>query len=86
MGDYESCVAVVYFSFTTLTTVGFGDFNPRSDPERIFMAFGMLAGVAVFSFFMSEFIDIVTQLMLPPADGDEDELAKFFSLLKRFNR
>lgn len=24
--------------------------------------------------------------MLPPADGDEDELAKFFSLLKRFNR
>ena len=60
VGDYDSVVAFVYYSFTTLTTVGFGDFNPRSNPERIFMAIGMLSGVTVFSFFMSEFIDIVT--------------------------
>lgn len=40
---------LLYFAFTSLTTVGFGDFHPRSDTERIFTAFGLLLGVAVFS-------------------------------------
>ena len=84
--DMPSVLKLVYFSFTTLTTVGFGDLHPRSDAERVFVAFGMLIGVAIFSIFMSEFIEIVTETMLPPADGDEDNLAKFFGLLKGFNR
>ena len=86
ISDPDSILKLVYFSFTTLTTVGFGDLHPRSDAERLFIAFGMLIGVAVFSIFMSEFIEIVTETMLPPADGDEDNLAKFFGLLKGFNR
>jgi hypothetical protein len=38
-----------YFSITTLSTVGFGDFDPKSSIERLYMAFGMLLGVAIFS-------------------------------------
>lgn len=47
---------LVYFSFTTLTSVGFGDLYPTSDTERLFMGFGMLFGVAIVSKFISEFI------------------------------
>ena len=44
---------VVYFMFTTLSTVGFGDFNPKSEQERAIMTFILLIGVATFSFIMS---------------------------------
>ena len=44
---------------TSLTTVGFGDFHPRSDTERIFTAFGLLLGVAVFSLFIGNFLDMI---------------------------
>jgi len=43
---------LVYFIFTTLSTVGFGDFNPKSNVERFVLAFGMLLGVAIFSIIM----------------------------------
>jgi len=50
---------VVYFAFTSLSTVGFGDLNPRSDFERIFVAFMLLFGVAIFSYIMGVFIEIL---------------------------
>jgi hypothetical protein len=45
----------VYFSFTTLSTVGFGDYNPRSDIERAFMSMGLLFGVIIFSVIMDKY-------------------------------
>ena len=59
MKDYDNLVVMFYYSFTTLTTVGFGDFHPRSNAERLFIALGMLGGVATFSLFMAELIEIV---------------------------
>lgn len=56
----DSMIVLVYFSFTSLTTVGFGDYNPRSEWERIFIAFALLSGVAIFSIIMGVFIDIIT--------------------------
>jgi hypothetical protein len=49
---FEITVKLVYFTFTTLSTVGFGDFNPKSNVERLIVAFGMLLGVAIFSIIM----------------------------------
>ena len=40
---------MTYFGVTTLATVGFGDFYPRTDIERIFCTVLMVIGVAVFS-------------------------------------
>lgn len=45
--------------FTTLTTVGFGDYNPKSEVERIIVTFILIVGVATFSWIMSQFIDIL---------------------------
>jgi len=60
--DMENLTIVVYFVFTTLTTVGLGDFNPKSEIERGVMTFVLLIGVACFSFVMSQFIDILLKV------------------------
>ena len=76
----------MYFSFTSLSTVGFGDFNPKSDSERILCSFFMIFGVAIFSYIMGDFIEILNKFQLINAELDEgDELAKFLGLIKRFN-
>lgn len=63
---------LIYFSFTTLTTVGFGDYHPRSDGERIFVIIQMLLGVAIFSYFLGDFIAIVQDIVTPPSENDEE--------------
>jgi hypothetical protein len=64
MDQYDSIIVLVYMSFTSLTTVGFGDFVPKSDSERIFISFGLLFGVAIFSYIMSEFIDMIEKFLV----------------------
>jgi hypothetical protein len=54
-------IILQYYSFTSLSTVGFGDFNPRSDIERLVVAFILLFGVAVFSYMMGIFIEILDE-------------------------
>jgi hypothetical protein len=49
---YEIVVTMVYFTFTSLSTVGFGDLNPRSNSERILTAVILLFGVAIFSYIL----------------------------------
>lgn len=52
----------MYFMFTTLSTVGFGDRYPRSDAERIICIFVFLMGVSGFSYIMGEFLAIIAQI------------------------
>lgn len=54
-------IVLTYFAFTTLSTVGFGDFHPRSDLERFFCAFILLFGVACFSLIMGTFTEILNE-------------------------
>jgi len=83
-GDF---IVLTYFTFTTLSTVGFGDYNPKSNVERMFIGFFMLFGVATFSYIMGNFIDILNKFKELNADLDDGiELAKFFGILKTFNR
>ena len=78
---------LLYYSFTTLSTVGFGDFNPKSNVERIYTAFFMLFGVMIFSYIMGNFIDIMNEFTIVTADiNDGDNLTKFFGVLEKFNQ
>lgn len=80
-------MALTYFLFTSLSTVGLGDFHPRSDFERLVCAFMLLFGVAVFSFVMGNFITILDATKSINDDLEEgDELSKFFGLLFQFNK
>lgn len=47
---FKNAVMVSYFSFTTLSTVGFGDLVFVSDPERVFGCVFLLFGVTLFSY------------------------------------
>ena len=51
----EIFLIVFYFSFTSLTTVGFGDYAPKHNVEQIFCAGMLLFGVLIFSFIMGEY-------------------------------
>jgi len=43
-------IAAVYWSFTTMTTVGYGDLTPQSNSERLFASGGMIIGTALFGY------------------------------------
>lgn len=58
----ERSTSVLYFIFTTLTTIGFGDFYPISNLERVLMVFVFMIGVAVFALVMGNFLDSVKAL------------------------
>jgi hypothetical protein len=55
----RNMLIVVYYMFTSLTTVGFGDFHPKSNLERIAVSFILVFGVATFSYMMGIFISIL---------------------------
>lgn len=85
--NMERVVATTYFSFTSLSTVGFGDLHPLNNYERALTAIVLLFGVAVFSIVMGNFIEISDSFMSMNEEFDDgDNLSKFFGLLKKFNK
>ena len=56
---YHNSVLGIYFAFTTLSTVGFGDFAPRSDAERMIGVVILVVGVSVFSMFLGLLTEII---------------------------
>ena len=85
-GPLTVLLQLVYFAFTTLSTVGFGDFNPKSDVERLFCCAILVFGVAIFSYIMGNFIEILINFQEFDAEIEDGEnLSRFFGLLKSFN-
>ena len=68
--DGERAIISMYFAFTTLSTVGFGDYYPKGDVERLVGGFVMLFGVAIFSYIMGKFIEILEKYQALNADLD----------------
>ena len=82
----ENTVIGLYFAITTLSTVGFGDYTPRSDFERGLGTFILISGVMMFSYLMGQFIDILSSYQdLSASFDDGDNLTRFFGMLRHFN-
>ena len=64
---------MMYWAFTTLSTVGLGDYYPMSNYERALSSFGFLMGVAVFSYIMGNFAEILSFIMDINCDLEEGE-------------
>lgn len=78
---------MIYFAFTTMSTVGFGDFSPRSNLERMVGSFLLLLGVAIFSFILGVFLDLINQFKeLNKGIADETGLLTFIDCLEKFNK
>ena len=79
-------IAVFYFAFTTLTTVGFGDLRPYSTFERIFNAIILFVGVACFSYIIGNFLNVLdTYKLVLSENEDSDNLSRFFGILQKYN-
>ena len=50
---------MTYYAFTSLATVGFGDFHAFADEERIVQIIVILCGGMIFSYVMGVFIEIL---------------------------
>mmetsp|Transcript_4855 Transcript_4855/g.10619 ORF Transcript_4855/g.10619 Transcript_4855/m.10619 type:complete len:1243 (+) Transcript_4855:157-3885(+) len=48
--NWEQYFAGLYWAFTTMTTVGYGDILPRNDVERLYAIVIMLTGATVFGY------------------------------------
>jgi len=78
--------ALTYFAFTTLSTVGLGDYHPKSDQERLICALIMLFGVTMTTFLMDNLMSMINKIRTLNNNYEESQmLALFFGTLKRFN-
>lgn len=53
---FKQMIKGQYYAFTSLSTVGFGDFHPKANYERIFCSIILLFGVMIFSYCIGVFI------------------------------
>ena len=62
----------MYFMMTTLSTIGFGDYYPVNDFERLFGSLILLFGVAVFSYIMMKLADMIINFNTLNGESIED--------------
>lgn len=77
---------LTYFAFTTISTVGFGDYHPRNNSERTIGAMLMLMGAMINSFVIESLQHMIEQYAEITADFEENEhLALFLNTIKKYN-
>jgi hypothetical protein len=69
----HNMMLLMYFAYTTLSTVGFGDFNPRSDNERLICVLIFLVGVGIFGLIMGNFLEIIDKFQTIDAEIDDGD-------------
>ena len=62
MNGQKRVLINTYFAFTTLSSVGFGDYYPVSVVERAIFTMVFLFGVALFSFIMGELQNMLKKI------------------------
>lgn len=84
--NWRKLIISCYYTLTTLATVGYGDYYPVSDMERMLAVFLMLCGVAFFSYIMGSFIEIIANYRKKMGVIDQiGDLHNWLNLLTRYN-
>ena len=77
---------LTYFAFTSLSTVGLGDYYPVSNLERLLGAFILLFGVSITSFIMDRLNHMILQINSLQKDFEwNNEMSLFIKTLEKFN-
>ncbi len=73
---------MTYFAFTSLSTVGFGDYYPKNSFERLMCAMILFVGNFVFGIIIKNFGEMMAEIKAFNYDNDDAEnLIKFFDLI-----
>ncbi len=80
---FHSMLICFFFTLTTVTTAGFGDYVAQNVPERIFSTILMLFGVLYFSFLMSLLME---EINIVGDDNQTVEAQKLITQLRKFNK
>lgn len=65
--DVQKYLAALYWVFTTMTTVGYGDITPTNNIERIFAVAVMIFGATVFGYIVGSVAEMASQGQHKPA-------------------
>ena len=60
----EKYTAAIYWAFTTMTTVGYGDVTPQTLPEKWMAIIAMILGATIFGFVVGSVSSMVGRWML----------------------
>ncbi len=80
---FHTMLICFFFSLTTVTTTGFGDYVAQNVPERILSTILMLFGVLYFSFLMSLLME---EINIVGDNNQTVEAQKLITQLKKFNK
>ena len=76
----------MYFAFTSLSTVGLGDYFPRSNLERSLGTVYLLFGVMITSYIIESLNIMLNKIRFANKSYEEsDKLSLFFGTLVKFN-
>jgi len=65
---FSRYIAALYWSTTTLATVGYGDVTARTDPQRLYAIFVMFTGVGLFGYVIGDIATLVANLDMARAE------------------
>ena len=74
-----------YFAITTLSTIGYGDYCPKSVNEKWVNGFILLVGVAIYSLIMNYLIQIIDDYKKIEEVGKHKDLSNWIIMLQKFN-
>jgi len=72
-------IASLYFTITTMMTVGYGDINPANTNERIYSIFMMITGGGVFGYTINSIATIVQSM-----EGEKSKARKKIFMITKF--
>jgi hypothetical protein len=79
-------ILLLYYSVTTLSTVGFGDFYPVSTFERLCASFMLFCGYITFSLMQGQLFGMIHKINTVDDQFDDSQnLDQFILQIRRFN-
>ena len=78
---------MTYFAFTSMSTVGLGDYYPTNNFERLACSGIIFFGNFLFGLIITSFDRMMFEIKTFMYDSDDAEnLNRFFNLLTKFNK
>jgi len=80
-------LAAIYWAFTTMTTVGYGDLLPENDTERLYCCLGMMVGAIIFGYVLSSMSTLVARMESKSTDAREKmRMIKQYTKERKFSK